>query len=385
MGLMDNFKGNTGGLGGGLMAAGDMFAAMAAGVADIRPGESVGTALGRGMAMGQGALREGFARGRDQMQDNAFRAWAGEAAESAPPGSRAAQLFSTAAAGPAGDRMARLLPSLWRAQSLDARSRRVGAPTAAQQADNAEIDQARRRLEEIRPEGADFRDLIGREFEADQLNRIIGKAMQKKVGVADPEHARFYDLATTGPLAGIFNQKPAPGDEPGGISSDEDGAGFWDSVVSSASSLLGGTKESDGSPGGVSLETELANLLGAGGANFNEPPAPTTAPLVPGLMSTGATPEQAGASLMSVDAAPMSSLPSDTPAPLSRSMGRSDSRTRTRSLDRREAELRRIQHQRTMESAERSAERIGETLAPVGSFLVDPEYRMNAVRGLFSP
>lgn len=146
MGLMDNLKRNVGGWGGGLTAFGDAMTAMSAGMSSAPGGSSHQQVLGRGLAMAGDALGNSFEKNRARVDDENFRAWAGEQAEGAEEGSAVRELMTAVAAGDAGDNYRKLLPSYWNARAMDRKAASAGQMSTSQARMRSNIESRRQRF-----------------------------------------------------------------------------------------------------------------------------------------------------------------------------------------------------------------------------------------------
>lgn len=181
MGFGDNFKRNVGGWSGALSAAGEMFSEMAVVQGQ---GGNLGTALGAGTK----ALGAGFEKGKEKYEGEEFRLYARKMAEESPEGSKERQYWEAVASGNMAS--VQLLPSLWKAQSLDAES---GRGTPAQRAKDRQTLQARQNL-------INHPELIEKMKLENDITEWT-RATRPLVTSPDPEYERFSSWAALGILA----------------------------------------------------------------------------------------------------------------------------------------------------------------------------------------
>lgn len=284
MGLMDNFKRNVGGWGGALMAGGDALGVIAQSLANARPGETAGMAFGRGLGASQPALRQGFNRGRERVEDDEFRAYAAGMAKTAT-GKRERQLWTSAAAGKSGDRMAKLLPALWAAQAHDART----AARASNDGMNFSRHRENQMIEAARQysytfsEGTPNEAILG-ELGVANLSGVITTARKAKWGESPGETQSHYDRVSNSALGKLIKglKGGGGGDQPG--PPEDDGPGFGESLMTlgtGAKDFLQGLWDGDDAV----METpdsDLRGLMSVTGGSSELPDVPSAAPNTPG-------------------------------------------------------------------------------------------------------
>lgn len=298
MGLFDGFSKHAGGARGGLMAVGEMLSAMAMETASGPPGESTGQALGRALAVSGPTLGAGFKKGREAAADREFMQMAKERAAEAPEGSRERSLWEAVGSGKGGDRMAKLLPSLWNAQAAD-RNAAGGSITPQQLKDMRKAQAARQKL--IENPG-----LLGKIDLSNPQNLQTWGMTPFPGQIPDPDFERFFSWASESQLRsggqpvpfsqwgalpdGTFGALPVTpqtvdNDATAALQSpaEETGPGLLQRGYDAVMGLFGGGEaEAAADP----FEAELAELLGV----TAEPGAPiSTDPALAGggaLMST---------------------------------------------------------------------------------------------------
>lgn len=111
------FGRNIGGVGGGLMALGQVLGAAAVGSANVRPGENATQGFARGLAVGVTGLGDSFEKERTKRQDRDFQVFARDQLQRTDLGDRERQMWESVLSGNRSYQA--LLPSLWSAQNSD--------------------------------------------------------------------------------------------------------------------------------------------------------------------------------------------------------------------------------------------------------------------------
>lgn len=205
MGIFDNFsfenaKKNTGGLRGGLLAAGDSLGVMAQAIGgaprDMPLSQRWGAALGAGSRHLQGS----FEVQKDRLRNETYQTDALEQAEALPEGSKERMFWE--AVGSGNKDQVRLLPSLWAAQAEDSKARGGSGPTPSQYSANRRTDMAREMIGRIKANPGMAQQVMAK-MGVENFNQLVSWASGRKVNEPDPDYARYFTEASTSPLAGL--------------------------------------------------------------------------------------------------------------------------------------------------------------------------------------